>query len=608
MRRRVLLSLFCVFASWSAAAQDPIEVRAPGFLVLSEAGEKKGREAGLRFEQMRRLYAALLPREQMAPLPAVQVIAFKSAATMRAALPVWQGKPLATDALWVPAGDRFYALIDAGNDAGWSRIFRAYAGMALDRNLPRTPRWFDEGFADYFASAVPDATGMALGRPIPEYEAALRAGLLPMEPFLNETQLRFDDLPPERRLRAQAQSWLMVHYIFHTHKIEAATEFFVATIRDELPPAQALERAFGMTAEQFGEELRKHLAARGEWKERAPLPAGVEAVMFPAASLKPYQWQTVLADVQGAAGDPGRALPALRQVVEAQPYYAAGHAALALALYREGDRTGAWEHVVRALELDTTDARAYHLAGLIQWERRSDDGSAETLVDINQDLDRAIALSPSFVEAMRLKAKVLVLATNLAEAIRTLRDAIRLQPRNESLLLELGQALRRNRKLDEADAIWARLRRSPDPAMVAAAAQESELTAAWRKDPMAQLREEAEARFSSGKWKRPENFPPEDADELERLQAERDRPVKKDLRKVLHAEGVLTDSVCDARAGVTLHVVIGKKRWTFRAPGRHTFVVIGADEFDCAWANVKVSVNYKPSGPAAGDLVSLELP
>jgi len=36
-------------------------------------------------------------------------------------------------------------------------------------------------------------------------------------------------------------------------------------------------------------------------------------------------------------------------------------------------------------------------------------------------------------------------------------------------------------------------------------------------------------------------------------------------------------------------------------------MLIGADQFSCDWANLSVSVNYRPGGQADGDLVSLEV-
>ncbi|MBI2682265.1 MAG: tetratricopeptide repeat protein [Acidobacteriales bacterium] len=608
MLRRFLLSVVCLFTPLAVSAQNWTEVRAPGFIVNTEAGEKRGKEIGLRFEQMRRLYATLLPREQMVPVPAVQVIAFKSVVTMRSALPTFQSKPLATDALWVPADDRFYAVIDAGNEGGWNSIFREYARMVLVRNLPRTPQWFDEGFVDYFGAVTTNDKDFLLGKPIPEYEAALRRGLVPMEQFLQETHLPFDSAPEERRTALHAQAWLMVHYLFHADKIEAATDYFVATMSDGLTPAAALERAFGMTPAQFGEVLRKHLADQPNRVQTHPLPAGLEPVMFASAGMKEYLWRTLLADVQLYAGDADRAIATLQQVVSAEPLSAGARAVLGAALFRKGDHKAAWEHLRKALELDSTDARASFLAAQFQWERRTSDIDAELLVSINEDLDRAIRLSQSYVPAMELKAQALALATNTAEAIRTLRTAIRLQPRNERLQVELGQLLRLTKRFDDADAIWARLRRSPDPAIVAQAEQEARMTETWRKDPLAQLKNESEARFASGKWRRPEETPKEDDDELEKLQAERDKPIKKDLRKVLNTKGLLTGSVCDPKGPVTLQVTIGAKKWRFKAPALHSFVVIGADEFDCTWTNLKVTVNYKQSGPSEGDLVSIELP
>jgi hypothetical protein len=42
-------------------------------------------------------------------------------------------------------------------------------------------------------------------------------------------------------------------------------------------------------------------------------------------------------------------------------------------------------------------------------------------------------------------------------------------------------------------------------------------------------------------------------------------------------------------------------------PDRSKAVLIGADNFQCEWKDVPVSVNYRASGAQQGDIVSLEV-
>jgi len=41
--------------------------------------------------------------------------------------------------------------------------------------------------------------------------------------------------------------------------------------------------------------------------------------------------------------------------------------------------------------------------------------------------------------------------------------------------------------------------------------------------------------------------------------------------------------------------------------GPDEYLLIGSDEFSCAWHGRRIAVNYKPGGLADGDLVSLEV-
>jgi len=81
MLRRLSLALLLLIPSLSSAAdQDWAEVRSPHFLVITDAGEKKGREVALRFEQMRSAFGALLQRSTINIQVFTEIVAFRNRA------------------------------------------------------------------------------------------------------------------------------------------------------------------------------------------------------------------------------------------------------------------------------------------------------------------------------------------------------------------------------------------------------------------------------------------------------------------------------------------------------------------------------------------------
>src|SRR5580658_7032696 len=67
-----------------------VEVRSPNFSVVTDAGEKRGREAAMRFEQMRAVFGALMTKANVnLPVP-LQIIAFRNNKEMRQFAPLFK--------------------------------------------------------------------------------------------------------------------------------------------------------------------------------------------------------------------------------------------------------------------------------------------------------------------------------------------------------------------------------------------------------------------------------------------------------------------------------------------------------------------------------------
>jgi hypothetical protein len=82
---------------------------------------------------------------------------------------------------------------------------------------------------------------------------------------------------------------------------------------------------------------------------------------------------------------------------------------------------------------------------------------------------------------------------------------------------------------------------------------------------------------------------------------------QKDTGQASFLKGRLVTVDCLTKPAALMTVIVGDKTWRFYARDGTRVIVIGADNFSCDWANRKVAINYRQTGDATGDIVSLEL-
>src|SRR4051794_15598735 len=90
----IAVPAFCGEPQW-------VEIHSPHFSVVPDGGEKRGREAAARFEQMRAVFGALMVNAKVnTPIP-LQIVAFRNNKELRQFAPIWQGKATQIAGLFV---------------------------------------------------------------------------------------------------------------------------------------------------------------------------------------------------------------------------------------------------------------------------------------------------------------------------------------------------------------------------------------------------------------------------------------------------------------------------------------------------------------------------
>src|SRR5215475_9279822 len=110
----LLLVLTLVLVARDARAGEPqwVEVHSPNFSVVTDAGDKRGREVALRFEQMRAAFGSLLIKTNVnLPIP-LQIVAFRNTQEIRQVAPLWKGKSTDVAGLFQGGKDRCFIMLD----------------------------------------------------------------------------------------------------------------------------------------------------------------------------------------------------------------------------------------------------------------------------------------------------------------------------------------------------------------------------------------------------------------------------------------------------------------------------------------------------------------
>jgi len=261
-------------------AGDPqwVEVRSPNFSVITDAGDKRGRDVALHFEQMRAVFGTLMIKANVNLAVPLQIVAFRSSKEMRQMAPVFNGKPTEMAGLFQGGDDRCFIMLDMSVDNPWSVVFHEYAHQLMNGNLPaRADPWFEEGFAEFFASIEVDSKEARVGK-IPEdtYRVLQQMGMMRVADLFRVQQYsKTYNESGSHRTVFYAESGLLVHYVYDNQLMLKVGEYFDAAVNRKRPVELAIQQAFGMTPEQFDKVLRNYLQS-GRYKYYPiPTPSGI---------------------------------------------------------------------------------------------------------------------------------------------------------------------------------------------------------------------------------------------------------------------------------------------------------------------------------------------
>jgi tetratricopeptide (TPR) repeat protein len=275
----LLASAFC-FPAAAADSNPWLEIHSTHFTVVTDAGEKKGREVALRFEQMRAVFATLLGKEHLNQSIPLTILALNNDKSFYQAAPLRQGRPISVPGFFLPGDDQDFIVLNLVEPESWRAVAHDFAAMLLNYNYPPAQGWFDEGLAEYFSlirvdnkqvelggdpELLPSTTQDVLGNLRDTHPPKSLVELLGAQVWLSLPDLFSMKHDTSTRNEGShhtlyyAESWIVMHYLLHEQKLPEIGTYFNLVLNQHVPVEDAIQKAYGMSSTQLEQAVKDYL-------------------------------------------------------------------------------------------------------------------------------------------------------------------------------------------------------------------------------------------------------------------------------------------------------------------------------------------------------------
>ncbi|MFZ0940872.1 MAG: hypothetical protein WAN63_15675, partial [Candidatus Sulfotelmatobacter sp.] len=648
-----------------------LEIHSTHFTVITDAGEKKGGEVALRFEQMRAVFAILLMKDRLNQSAPLTIFAFKNDKDYYQSAPLHLGQPISSPGFFVPGTDQNFIVLDLFEEESWRAVAHDFAHLLMSYNYPPVEGWFDEGIAEYFSSIRVDNKQVEIGGD-PEMTTAFTQDLLQNQHEVHnppksltellggQVWLALPDLLTMRHDTSTyaeathhtlfyAQSWMTVHYLLHEKKLPETGTYFDLVENQHLPVEQAVQKAYGVTPAQFDQAVKDYFhsltplfTALDEAKQSNSQPDQRQVYQFPvpvgpndsAITTRPMHEndaKALLAEIKTRI--PERRNLGLQelQALATTPDSTASAKVSARKANRENDedaplvsatgneiahRALAWDHLQHgefdAAAEELSDAAALDPRDL--WIRYY---LAVLKYRVAQARHADIQGLPNMMQDLRA---VLEWYPEFADAYDLLAMARMVGGGPVAALQAERSALQLSPRNQEYLYHMAEIHIEAKQWEPARALLEHLKTstntqvAAEAREQLSRLANQQKYGLSSASTTprfSPQSSPFDVLDQDAAKRAAEEQTAKnahlEDKRPTKFVQGRLVGVDCSQSPAAVLTVSSGKTVLKLHTADYKSLLLIGADTFSCAWNDRSVSINYKPSSLSDGDLVSVEL-
>jgi tetratricopeptide (TPR) repeat protein len=574
-----------LFPGLLGAAEQWIKLETPHFELYTTAGEKKGREAILYFEQVRSFFLEASPSKHAPGFP-VRIVAFRSEG---------QYKPYRMSesafAYYAHGRNRDYIVMQDISSERYPAAIHEYTHLVVQHAGLKLPVWLNEGWADVYSSLTPKGNKAIVGNLLPgRVQTLLTAKWLPLDAL---SSVDVNSPMYNERDKAgifYAESWLMVHMLYLSPDYRAGFSKFVLAVANGQDTAQAFQSVYGKGLAEVAKDLNRYLKSDKFYGAVFDVKLEKSAEDPQVSESAEFDSGMVLADLLALIHKPDEARRAYEQLAKDNPGKPEVEESLGYMEWQASNTESARQHFSRASAAGTKNAQmCFDYAAL-------ESQATPAGQDIAGILRRAVDLKPDYVEARLRLGLLLTSQEHYSAALDELHRIPTINPEQApSYFLALAYANYRTGQLDDA-------RKNAESAKkwakTGAETQQAEslikaLEGPKRAEPPAKPGVQA-----SNSDKEPGlptlRYRPAPGSEV-RETAPRNPFIKHD-DQMAHVEGVAQRLDCDGESA-RFHVLVGQTAMTFEIPDPSNVLIKHSGEahhdFTCgAQKPFHVAVDY----------------
>ncbi len=354
----------------------------------------------------------------------------------------------------------------SGSERSFSDVAQTYLQYLLRSHFGNLPLWFESGFAAYLSSFKVSSKEVTIGLPVSDYLSNLRYddGM----PYAQLLRLSAEELPTLSKKQAKlwpAQSWLLVHYLFHGEKGRMRLqmdEFLKNAIGGE-NSEEVLRSAFGLDVQQLQANLKDYVRQPQQNFLTIALTELNRVDGMQAAPLAEEEILCHLGDLLAHMGDAQsqKAEAYFKSSLAIRPQFAPSYSGLGFIAAQRQEKEAAVEYFSKAIELGIHDAQTYYRLGAVFLDTTGSVGRtaiSERILRARGYLQRAIDLDEDFIESYALYGKTFLydLPGSPHSGVVALEQALARMPGREDIAIDLfciyalqGDTLRANYLHDE---------------------------------------------------------------------------------------------------------------------------------------------------------------
>ena len=663
--------LLCSISAHAAEPNPWLEIHSVHFTVITDAGDKKGREVALRFEQMRAVFATLLGKERLNQSIPLTILAFGNDKSFYQVAPLQhlqgqeQGQPISVPGFFLPGEDQDFIVLNFSEEESWRAVAHDFATMLLTYNYPPAQGWFDEGLAEYFSSIRVDNRKVELGsdpalsafskndlpgnerdsHPPKSFTELLGAqAWLPLPELFAMKHDPSTGSQGKPQTLLHAESWMVMHYLLHEQKLPQTGTYFNLVLNQHVPVEEAIQKAYGMSSAQLEQAVKDYFhsasnpgppANTASLSSSIPVPVGPDdsaitskslpepdarALYFEVAIRIPERRDLGLKELHDLATAPTAADKKIAAKKEEKrpnedsellPSNAIGsalaHRVLAWDHIEHGEFAEALTELGDATALNPRDLWLRYYLSVLKY-RMAQAGHADIQGLPNMMIDLRSVLE--WYPELAAAYDLLAVARNAGGGPAAAMQAER---------AAIGLSPRDERYVYHLAQIYVASKnweaanllldrlKASDNPQIATLARDLIEQAGTERKYGIPANAGTMAQAKLAPQKSPFDILEEDA--AKRAAAEKSPPpgASEDRRPTKFVKGRLVTVDCSQAPAAILTVSAESATLKLRAADYKSLLLIGADDFSCDWRDRQVTVNYKPGGATSGDVVSVEV-